>query len=98
MTFNPPKEDIFTEEFWKRPDPCEKGDPDVEMIYRAVGYTTSQWERLEQSMAHLFLGITGASGPNYKSIGRAYGSIFGNAGRREALRNAAEAHFDNFWQ
>src|SRR5947208_13024631 len=92
----PEKPPIFTEQFWKRPDPQPKGADSADSLYEAVGRALSQWEGVDQELANLFIEFTcePATGEMTKhAIRRAYGSIISTAGRREAIRVAAEVYF-----
>ena len=91
----PEKLPIFTEQFWKRPAPQSKGDDDPKLLYRAIGEALSQWEHVDQRLADLFLAFTSERSSDdavKRAIRRAYGSIISTAGRREAIRVAAEIH------
>jgi hypothetical protein len=87
---------IFTEQFWRRPAPQPMGDDDPKLVYQAVGEALSQWEQVDQRLADLFLAFTceaSADDMTKRAIRRAYGSIISTAGRREAIRAAAEIYF-----
>src|ERR1700682_4993843 len=94
------KKPIFTEQYWKRPNPREKGDPSADLIALSVGHALSSWERADQELAQLFLILVGppADAMAYTAIRRAYGAIEGNAGRREAVKAAAEVYFSRYWE
>jgi hypothetical protein len=92
------KPEVFTEKHWKRPDPQETGDSKIDDIYAAVGYATSQWELVDQALANLYLAFVGASnGQQREILRRSYGTIFGNAGRRNAVLSAGEVFFGGYW-
>jgi hypothetical protein len=96
MTSKPKKPAIFTEEYWKRPDPQPKGDDKAQTIYQAVGEALSQWEYVDQRLADLFLAFTSDASTDdttKRAIRRAYGSIISTSGRRLAIRTAAEVYF-----
>jgi hypothetical protein len=76
--------------FWDRPPLREIGEPNADPIYLAVGKALSHWERAEQGFAAVFqILIETRSG----AAARAYGSITNSAGRRQALRSAAEVTY-----
>ena len=76
--------------FWDRPPPREIGEPSADPIYLAVGRALSYWERAEQGFATLFQTLIESQSA---AAARAYGSITNSAGRRQALRSAAEVTF-----
>jgi hypothetical protein len=76
---------------WDRPPLREVGDPIADGIYLAVGKALSQWERAEEGFAILFEILIESRSV---AAARAYGSITNSAGRREALRSAAEVTFE----
>ena len=76
--------------YWDRPEAKETGDSQRDPLYRAVGKALSQWERAEEGFAELFRILIGSRS---NAAVRAYGSITNSAGRREALRSAAEVVF-----
>jgi hypothetical protein len=102
MTFLAETNPVYTQTFWGRPVPRDFGDPDAEEIYRNVGYSLSQWEFADQALADLFLAFAFSGNVGtaqaYNVARRAYGSIAGNAGRRNAVLAAAEAFFLDAWQ
>jgi len=97
----PPETDpaLFTEAFWKRPEPSSKGDSDGNTICQAVGRALSAWEEAEGALADLFCFVTRATSDaaSYRAVYRAYGAIHTSAGRREAITAAAEVHFSPYW-
>ena len=78
-------------EIWERPPLREVGEPTADRIYIAVGKALSQWERAEEGFAMLFEILVESKSD---AAIRAYGSITNSAGRREALRSAAEVTFE----
>jgi len=76
--------------FWERPPLREAGEPNADPIYLAVGKALSQWERAEEGFAILFQILIETRS---EAATRAYGSITNSAGRRQALRSAAEVTF-----
>ena len=104
MTPPEPARDIknvpcLQEKYWKRPtDPKPQGDPNVDPVYAAVGRALSQWERLEQQLATLFIVVTRASDSSGNAVRRAYGAIENGTLRRKAIIAAAEVHFGASWQ
>jgi len=57
-------------------------------------------ETLEQSLARFFPGadrIAHRPSISQEAVRRAYGSIFGNHGRRTAVRAAAEVYLASYW-
>jgi hypothetical protein len=96
VTSNPEKPAVFTQQYWKRPDPQPKGDDKAQTIYQAVGEALSQWEYVDQRLADLFLAFTSDASTDdttKRAIRRAYGSIISTNGRRLAIRTAAEVYF-----
>jgi hypothetical protein len=91
---------LFKETYWNRPEPRQKGDPDVNMIYHAVGNALSWWEIAEGELAQLFCFVTRATtdATSYRAVYRAFGAIHTNAGRRDVITAAAEVHFSPYWQ
>jgi len=79
-------------EYWDRPIAKEKGDADINVVFRSVGESLSSWEGTETVFSMMFSLFVGD-----KSIAaaRAYGGIVSNAARREVLSNAAEIYFGN---
>jgi hypothetical protein len=95
----PEKEPLFTERYWDRQTPSERGDPNGDIIAQAVGYALSSWESADQALAHLFIQLTECTTTNtFSAIRRAYGSIESNSGRRNAVTAAAEVYFGQHWQ
>ena len=85
--------------YWKRPtDPKPQGDPNVDPVYAAVGRALSQWERVEQRLATLFIVVTRASNSSGNAVRRAYGAIENGTLRRKAIIAAAEVHFGASWE
>lgn len=79
-------------EYWRRPPPKDRGDPDSTGIHLAVGMALSKWEDMENNFAWLF-GIfcqSGSSAPQ-----RAYGSLASANARRDALWSAAVIYFED---
>lgn len=100
MKKKPEQNAILTPSYWKRTEPRDKGDfPNGNKIAQAVGYALSNWERMDQEMATLFITVAGPSEPiaNH-AVRRAYGSIESNTGRRKAIAEAAEVHFAVHWK
>lgn len=92
----PQKPEIFTPQYWERPDPPPKGDAEARTLYQAVGEALSQWEMVDQGLADLFLVFTcepSTGEITRHAVRRAYGSIISTAGRREAIRVAADVYF-----
>ena len=86
-------------QYWKRPTPLKpQGDPTVDPVYAAVGRALSQWEKLEQRLATLFIVVTRASDSSNNAVRRAYGAIENGTLRRKAIIAAAEVHFGASWQ
>ena len=86
-------------QYWKRPTPPKpQGDPKVDPVYAAVGRALSQWEKLEQRLATLFIVVTRASDSSNNAVRRAYGAIENGTLRRKAIIAAAEVHFGASWQ
>jgi hypothetical protein len=94
------KNPIFGSEFWERPVPSKKDDENPDDIYRAVGWTLSQWEQADQELAGLFsvLSVVGdVFAVEAEGVSRAYGAIESNSGRRKAVEAVAEVFFGNYW-
>ena len=94
----PEKNPVFTERFWDRPIPQDRGDASGDLIAQAVGYALSHWEQADQALADLFVRVTEISGPiTISAVRRAYGSIESNTGRRNAVLAAGEIYFGAYW-
>lgn len=94
----PEKPAIFTEAYWKRPVPREKGDASPDVTAQMVGHTLSKWELADQALSHLFIALCDCtSAASLQAIRRAYGSIESNSGRRNAVAAAAEPYFGPYW-
>jgi hypothetical protein len=94
----PERKSIFTEAYWRRPEPKDMGDPNPDMIAQAVGFALSKWEETDQAMALLFMLMTECpTAQSYNAVRRAYGSIESNSGRRGAVEAAAEVYFGPYW-
>lgn len=90
--------EIFTETFWDRAPSKEQGDTLPDALFCAVGRALTAWEWVEQAQGGLFLTLTGVqTADSLNAVRRAYGSIFGNSGRRTALTAAAEVYFGGYW-
>jgi hypothetical protein len=96
----PSKYPVFEKAYWDRPPSRMKGDAEPSPIYTAIGCASSSWERAEQALADLFVVLASAhhAAATYNAVRRAYGSIHGNAGRRVAVRAAAETYFSPYWE
>jgi hypothetical protein len=79
---------------WDPPPLPERGDATEDITFAAVGRALTGWEIFEQSFALLFAVILGAQ-PSYAAM-RAYGSVLTFRGRSEMVKQAAEAHFQQF--
>ncbi|MDR6935473.1 hypothetical protein [Luteibacter sp. 3190] len=91
---------LFPPSYWDRitTSPGEPVDASVDQIFHAVGFALTAWELAESALAALFLvvsNVTDANGVN--AIRRAFGSVESSAGRRRALKAAAEIYFGNYW-
>src|SRR6185437_4094323 len=91
------KNPLFVESYWRRPQNVNQGDPEGGIVYKAVGYALTNWERAEEMLGGLYLRLVRATEPSYDPIRRAYGSIDSNSGRRKAIDAAAEAYFGQDW-
>lgn len=98
MTLEIKKVRCLQEEFWKRPVPRRRGDLNVDPVYVAVGRALSQWEKLEQRLATLFVVVARASDSSDSAVRRAYGAVENGTLRRRAIMAAAEVHFGVSWQ
>lgn len=93
-----PDNPVFTPKYWERPAPREQGDSGADRIYHAVGCALSAWEEADQALAHLFLVLSEPStAVTPGALLRTYGTIFGNAGRREAVTAVAEVALAQYW-
>jgi hypothetical protein len=83
---------------WDAPAWPEKGDQDVNQIYKAVGKTLSSWEMVEEVVARLF-GLFTSTTYQYPQMApaiRAYGSITSFGVRAKMVIEAGRCFFNQF--
>jgi hypothetical protein len=76
---------------WDFGQPKDKGAPDPNRLFMAVGAALTSWEALEFIFASLFQTLVESKSP---ASHRVYGSIASARGRRDALEAAAEIFFE----
>ena len=93
-----PGNPVFTPIYWQPPAPREQGDSGADRIYHAVGCALSAWEVADQALANLFLVLSEpTTAVTAGALLRTYGTIFGNADRRQAMKAAAEVALAQYW-
>jgi hypothetical protein len=93
-----PTQEPTPERHWARPKTPAKGDPNPDMTFVSVGRALTAWEQIESALAFLFMVFSEASAANTAVIvGRTYGVIGFNPGRRLAIQTAAEIYFGHYW-
>lgn len=89
---------LFPKGYFARAKPEAVGDQDVSAIFHAVGFALTNWEQAECALATLFYVVSNATEVNaLNAIRRAFGAIESSAGRRRAIRAAAEIYFSHEW-
>jgi hypothetical protein len=91
---------LFPANYWDEPeiDPDAHGEESVDTIFHAVGVALSTWESAECALASLFQVMSGVdSASAMVAVNRAFGSIESSAGRRTAIKAAAEIYFGEYW-
>jgi hypothetical protein len=76
---------------WEAPEPPKQGDQKADTLYSAIGLALSNWSRLENTMAHIFISLV--SDNDSEPAARAFGSVMTFRGRIEMIESAAEAYF-----
>lgn len=85
--------------YWSRPKTFSaKGDAGVDVVFTSVGRALTQWEKLEQRLANLFLCVCSVPNHSANPVRRAYGSVENSTLRRAAILSAAEVHFGDAWK
>jgi hypothetical protein len=79
------------DDYWKLPQPKERGNSSPAEIHQAMGEALTTWEGIEYLFVTLFCHFV--EGRPSNAAARAYGAISSSQGRMEALDNAAEVYF-----
>lgn len=89
---------LFPKGYFGRCEPDATGDRDISTIFHAVGFALTNWEQAECALATLFYVVSNATEANaLNAVRRAFGAIESSAGRRRAIRAAAEIYFSHEW-
>ena len=95
--FYEPNVEVLAKPHWKRPDNKNKGDPNDDVVYKAVGVALTNWEKLEETLAVLFLSVTEQTNSSTNPVKRAFGAVESSGTRRKMLLAAADAYFGVDW-
>jgi hypothetical protein len=95
MASKKPRERLFPDDHWNRPEPSTKGDATPADIYVCVGHALSAWETVEEALATLCMIFSGLREDADKNAAfrRLFGSIESSGNRRNAIKAAAEVYF-----
>lgn len=77
-------------EYWKAPASASQGEPEVSVIFTAVGAALSNWEHVEASFATMF--GTLLEGARFAAE-RVFGTMVSNSNKRTALSAASSVVF-----
>jgi len=88
---------LFDAKYWQRPNPLPSiGAPNSDEVFKAVGYSLSEWEMMEDQLAYLFCRLVNPkNSSSFSAAHRAYGAIESSHSRREAIKAVAEIFFSH---
>ena len=80
---------------WERLPEPERGDPDMQQTFAAVGEALTEWNEFEHHLANLFCDLIGLgilAMASSRSAARAFGSVRTFEGRLEMIQAASEVY------